>query len=282
MMFKLILLSLCLFFDFVCCLPEPEAGLDASYVHTLSRVKRGGACTTTADCVSGNVCSKWGWCQWTSQYGSDGPSQGASAPGGGVAGQCVTSADCASRVPYCSKLGFCHGGRLPFDEAQLEIDEADKEEKDDQPQGFINNNPRKNNPILRKSGGSKSENSNRSNTKNKNGNKRPSSSSNRKSSSNSNKRPSSNSNRRSGGNSNKRPSGNGNRRSGGNKNNTHARKSSSNGRKSNSTSRKQNGSGGKSGACPGGNLDSCIDACIPIKKVAAYGACVTVCGNRCK
>ena len=27
------------------------------------------------------------------------------------------------------------------------------------------------------------------------------------------------------------------------------------------------GSGGKSGACPGGNLDSCIDACIPIKKV---------------
>jgi len=273
MMLKLILLSLCVF-DFVCCLPEPEAGLDASYVHTLSRVKRGGACTTTADCVSGNVCSKWGWCQWTSQYGSDGPSQGASAPGGGVAGQCVTSADCASRVPYCSKLGFCHGGRLPFDEAQLEIDEADKEEKDDQPQGFINNNPRKNNPILRKSAGSKSGNSNRSNTKNKNGNKRPSSNSNRK--------PSSNSNRRSGGNSNKRPSGNGNRRNGGNKNNTNARKSSSNGRKSNSTSRKQNGSGSKSGACPGGNLDSCIDACIPIKKVAAYGACVTVCGNRCK
>ena len=30
---------------------------------------------------AGNVCSKWGWCQWTSQYGSDGPSQGASAPG---------------------------------------------------------------------------------------------------------------------------------------------------------------------------------------------------------
>ena len=38
-------------------------------------------------------------------------SQGSSAPGGGIAGQCVTSADCASRVPYCSKLGFCHGGR---------------------------------------------------------------------------------------------------------------------------------------------------------------------------
>ena len=60
-------------------------------------------------------------CQWTKIYGEEGPSQGASAPGAGRAGQCKTSADCASRVPYCSKLGYCHGGRLPFDEAQLEI-----------------------------------------------------------------------------------------------------------------------------------------------------------------
>jgi len=81
----------------------------------------GGACESTADCVAPNVCSKWGWCQWTKIYGEDGPSQGSSAPGAGRAGQCVTSADCASRVPYCSKLGYCHGGRLPFDEAQLEI-----------------------------------------------------------------------------------------------------------------------------------------------------------------
>ena len=57
----------------------------------------------------------------TKIYGEDGPSQGANAPGKGRAGQCKTSADCASRVPYCSKLGYCHGGRLPFDEAQLEI-----------------------------------------------------------------------------------------------------------------------------------------------------------------
>ena len=75
------------------------------------RMKRGGSCETTADCVSGNKCSKWGWCQWTTIYGTEGPSQGSSAPAGGKAGQCVTSADCASRVPYCSKLGFCHGGR---------------------------------------------------------------------------------------------------------------------------------------------------------------------------
>ena len=81
----------------------------------------GGACETTDDCVAPNVCSKWGWCQWTKIYGEEGPSQGANAPGAGRSGQCVTSADCASRVPYCSKLGYCHGGRLPFDEAQLEI-----------------------------------------------------------------------------------------------------------------------------------------------------------------
>ena len=40
------------------------------------RMKRaGGACSSTTDCVSGNVCSKWGWCQWTTIYGQDGPSQ---------------------------------------------------------------------------------------------------------------------------------------------------------------------------------------------------------------
>ena len=81
----------------------------------------GGKCESSSDCVAPNVCSKWGWCQWTKIYGEDGPSQGANAPGAGRAGQCKTSADCASRVPYCSKLGYCHGGRLPFDEAQLEI-----------------------------------------------------------------------------------------------------------------------------------------------------------------
>jgi len=118
----------------------------------------GGACETTADCVAPNVCSKWGWCQWTKIYGEDGPSQGASAPGAGRAGQCKTSADCASRVPYCSKLGYCHGGRLPFDEAQLEIT------GEEDAQGFINNNPPKNSPILRKSGSSTpSKNNNRSN-----------------------------------------------------------------------------------------------------------------------
>merc|ERR1719219_1800020 len=71
-------------------------------------------------------------------------------------GKCKTSADCASRVPYCSKLGFCHGGRLPFDEAQLEIPEGDKTNPfPQQPQGFINNNPPKNSPLINGKSGAK-------------------------------------------------------------------------------------------------------------------------------
>merc|ERR1712111_120490 len=137
-------------FSNVLSLPEPEAGLGVEDIVTLSRAKRAGSCKSTADCVGGNVCSKWGWCQWTTIYGEDGPSQGSAAPAGGKSGQCVTSADCASRVPYCSKLGFCHGGRLPFDEAQLEIPDQDKSDPfEKQPQGFINNNPAKNNPNVR-------------------------------------------------------------------------------------------------------------------------------------
>jgi hypothetical protein len=40
----------------------------------------------------------------------------------------VTSADCAPRVPYCSVLGYCHGGTLPFFEDQLDIaDDGERE-----------------------------------------------------------------------------------------------------------------------------------------------------------
>lgn len=270
MRLQYILTSIC-WLGYASSLPEPEAGLDANHVHILSRMKRGGACTTTADCVSGNVCSKWGWCQWTSIYGSDGPSQGSSAPGGGTAGQCVTSADCASRVPYCSKLGFCHGGRLPFDEAQLEIDNEDKEENEDQPQGFINNNPRKNNPSIRKSGNNKSGGS-KSTSGGGNTNSSAEKRTNNTRTNTGNKRTNGNSNNRSNGNNNNKRKSSSNGRGGGNKNNQQPKLNS----------RKQNGSGGSESECPGGNLDSCIDACIPIKKVAAYGACVTVCGSRCK
>jgi hypothetical protein len=227
-------------------LPEPKTGLGEHQLKTLIRVKRGGACTSTADCVAGNVCSKWGWCQWTSIYGADGPSQGSAAPGGGVAGQCVTSADCASRVPYCSKLGYCHGGRLPFDEAQLEIPDGDKQ-GNKQPQGFVNNNPRKNNSALKtSSGGGKS----RAAAQTRNTGK---------------------------------PSRTGSKSGSAAKPNP-GRKSAP--RRAQASKPKPRGSsrgGGNANAsgCPGGNLDSCIEACIPIKQVRAYGACVEQCGKRC-
>ena len=130
----------------------------------INESRAGGKCETTADCVAPNVCSKWGWCQWTKIYGEDGPSQGASAPGAGRAGQCKTSADCASRTPYCSNLGFCHGGNLPFDEAQLEIESSIPElDPEERPIGYINNNVRKNSPVF--AGGNKSGNNGSKNGK---------------------------------------------------------------------------------------------------------------------
>merc|ERR1712037_1071419 len=228
-------------------LPEPEAGLGKDMILTLSRVKRGGACETTKDCVSGNVCSKWGWCQWTSIYGSDGPSQGAAAPGEGRSGQCKTSADCASRVPYCSELGFCHGGRLPFDEAQLEIPDEDKTNPfPDHPQGFINNNPPKNNPII--SGGKKEGGGGGA----RRGGRR----------------------QQSGG-----GGGKGNGRRAQQQQGRGQKKKSEGGRgKQGGQKRPKSGKGG--GGCPGGNMENCIDACVPLS-TQAYASCVRVCGKRC-
>merc|ERR1712172_60037 len=212
-----------------------------------SRVKRGGACETTAECVAPNVCSKWGWCRWTKIYGEEGPSQGASAPAGGRAGQCKTSADCASRVPYCSKLGFCHGGRLPFDEAQLEI------VGDEEAQGFINNNPRKNSPILKKS---QSTSSARTGT---------------------NTRPKNGGNGRTQTGNGQRKSGNG--RGGGNKQNRRQQQSNQQRRRPSNKNTSAQASGGE---CPGGSVDACIDeACVPLENVIVYAACAKGCGKRC-
>ena len=50
-----------------------------------------------------------------------------------------------------------YNARLPFDEEQLEIPDNDKTDPfEKQPQGFINNNPAKNSPLVngKKSGGS--------------------------------------------------------------------------------------------------------------------------------
>eukprot|EP00090_Calanus_glacialis_P005024 TRINITY_DN13841_c0_g1_i1.p1 TRINITY_DN13841_c0_g1~~TRINITY_DN13841_c0_g1_i1.p1 ORF type:complete len:254 (-),score=59.96 TRINITY_DN13841_c0_g1_i1:84-845(-) len=233
-------------------MPEPEAGLGVDQINTLSRVKRGGACESTTDCVSGNVCSKWGWCQWTTIYGKDGPSQGASAPSGGKAGQCVTTADCGSRVPYCSKLGFCHGGRLPFDEAQIEIPDEDKTNPfPDQPQGFINNNPPKNSPLINgKSGGAGKTSENKSSSQAAEVPRRQGSPSRKTKKPKPNKRPATRtgSTRKTGGSSSRSPA---------------------------------RGGSSKSGACPGGNVEACVGACEAIDQLKAYTACVKQCGKRC-
>merc|ERR1712156_1071151 len=211
---------------------------------TLATPMGGGKCETTADCVAPNVCSKWGWCQWTKIYGEDGPSQGASAPSGGKAGQCKTSADCASRVPYCSELGFCHGGRLPFDEAQLEIPDEDKTNPfPEQPQGFVNNNPPKNNPIIsgkKEGGGGGGGGAQR------------------------------------GG---RRQQGNGGRGKG-----RQQQQQATRGQRKNQGAGRGGKKGGqrssKGGNCPGGNMEKCIHACVPLS-TQAYASCVRVCGKRC-
>merc|ERR1719219_3260563 len=205
----------------------------------------GGACETTDDCVAPNVCSKWGWCQWTKIYGDEGPSQGANAPGAGRSGQCVTSADCASRVPYCSKLGYCHGGRLPFDEEQLEI------VGDEEAQGFINNNPPKNSPISQSkssSGGSnnKAGATGRAGRRNSNKNR----SQNRVPASSAAARP-----------------------------RASAQRNKSTGKGRGNNQRKQASRGGQQ--CPGGSLEKCIETgCVPVPGVKAYGVCVAECGRR--
>jgi len=242
-------------------LPEPEAALGAENIVTLIRVKRAGACTTTADCVAGNVCSKWGWCQWTDIYGSDGPSQGSSAPDGGKSGQCVTSADCASRVPYCSKLGFCHGGRLPFDEAQIEIPDGDK--TGDGPQGYINNNPKKNNPILKNGQGTNKRKSGTSPASRKSGTSQASR--------------------------NQRNQNSNNRNNVNNRNRSNTKQNSANGRRGSQkksggrskSAQAANSRSGSGGNCTGGSLDKCVESCIPIKQVKAYGSCVEKCGRGC-
>eukprot|EP00092_Neocalanus_flemingeri_P028079 GFUD01030486.1.p1 GENE.GFUD01030486.1~~GFUD01030486.1.p1 ORF type:complete len:350 (-),score=63.70 GFUD01030486.1:208-1257(-) len=67
----------------------------------------GQQCSTSADCPTPDAphCSKWGWCQWTAQYGDGGPSQLESddAP----LGSCRSAEDCTPRAPVCSNQGFC-------------------------------------------------------------------------------------------------------------------------------------------------------------------------------
>jgi len=67
----------------------------------------GQQCSTSEDCLTDDAphCSRWGWCQWTAQYGDAGPSQWESdnAP----PGSCRSAQDCTPRAPVCSNQGFC-------------------------------------------------------------------------------------------------------------------------------------------------------------------------------
>jgi len=61
-------------------------------------------CKGPEDCKSDYAphCSRWGWCQWTSQYGVSGPPQTDPGDPG-----CETDQDCTPRAPYCSRQGYC-------------------------------------------------------------------------------------------------------------------------------------------------------------------------------
>ena len=69
----------------------------------------GQQCSTSSDCSSPDApyCSKWGWCQWTSQFGSAGPREVARTGSGLPLGSCRSSGDCTPRAPVCSSQGFC-------------------------------------------------------------------------------------------------------------------------------------------------------------------------------
>ena len=137
--------------------------------------------------------------------------------------------------------------RLPFDEEQLEIADQDKTDPfEKQPQGYINNNPAKNSPVVNgksKSGGGAGGGGG------------------------------------GGGSRGGSKGGTGGRNRGGKR-----QQQSSGGRRQGGTSGKQRQrpNNTRSGSrCPGGNVESCLAACEEIDDVKSYTACVKTCGSRC-
>lgn len=62
-------------------------------------------CRASSDCPAHSPhCSDWGWCQWTDQYGDQGPRARLQTA---EAGACSTDQDCSPRFPVCSNLGYC-------------------------------------------------------------------------------------------------------------------------------------------------------------------------------
>lgn len=64
-------------------------------------------CTASSDCPSPDApyCSRWGWCQWTAQYGAAGPSEAEDTDL--PLGSCRSAQDCTPRAPVCSSQGYC-------------------------------------------------------------------------------------------------------------------------------------------------------------------------------
>ena len=144
---------------------------------------------------------------------------------------------------------ICFICRLPFDEEQLEIADQDKTDPfEKQPQGYINNNPAKNSPVVNgksKSGGGPGGGAGGARGGSKGG---------------------------TGGSA-------GGRNRGGKR-----QQQSSGGRRQGGTSGKQRQrpNNTRSGSrCPGGNVESCLAACEEIGDVKSYTTCVKTCGSRC-
>jgi len=64
----------------------------------------GQQCKQPSDCTSPHAphCSRWGWCQWTADYGEEGPRE--DLP---TTGYCNSNKDCVPRAPFCSRQGYC-------------------------------------------------------------------------------------------------------------------------------------------------------------------------------
>ena len=143
--------------------------------------------------------------------------------------------------------------RLPFDEAQLEIPDNDKTDPfEKQPQGFINNNPAKNNPNAKpkaKSGGG-------GGAKDRGGRRQQAGG---------------------GGRNTAAASGGGRRQQP--RQQQQQQQGRKQGAKGGAKRRPAGGSGG--GNCPGGDVASCVAACEEVARVEAFTVCVKTCGSRC-
>jgi len=81
-------------------------------------------CRASSDCPAHSPhCSDWGWCQWTDQYGDQGPRARLQTA---EAGACSTDQDCSPRFPVCSNLGYCTVNKEYFEKSDVTRDNLDQ------------------------------------------------------------------------------------------------------------------------------------------------------------